>query len=197
MNGVPWSAVELEMLEQLAMDQPPDRLAAVYNCWAGQRRFAVRTREAVIWMANKRGFRDRACGDWVSTGYICQTLGISFNTPQRWSDQYGIPCHRDGRGRRFFRRSDLRRVAKRQPERFAGISADRLFLLLEDRSMADAVAAAFPRRPMAPRQIRCVETGWLYPSIKGAARRVGVVSGAIQRAIRTGGTAAGYHWTHA
>lgn len=197
MNNSRWLNVELEMLEQMAIDYPPDQLAAVYNQWAQSQNLTLRTKAAVEWMANKRGMRERACGDWVSTGYICQVLGISFNTPQRWSDQYGIPCHKDGRGRRFFLRSELRRVAKQQPVRFAGIAADRLFLLLEDRNLADAVAAAFPRRPMAPRRIRCIETGWMYPSVKSACRRIGIPRGAIQRAIRTGGTAAGYHWSYA
>lgn len=197
MNGIQWTTRELEMLEQLAMDQPPCRLPAVYNKWASNNGFTTRTTKAVTWAANRRRMRDKATGDWVHTGYICRLLGVSFDMTTRWSDRYGIPCFRDGRRRRYFRRSELRRVAKESPERFAGISADRLFLLLEDRDLADSIAAAYPRRPMQCRPVRAIETGWLYPSVRVAASRVGVVRGSIQRAIRTGGTAAGYHWTYA
>ncbi len=197
MNGVRWSDRELEMLEQMVADYPTCRLAGVYNNWASNNGFTVRTRQAVIWAANRRGMGDKATGEWVNTAYICRQLGISFDTPHRWSDKYGIPCYRDGRGRRYFRRAELRRVAQQTPERFAGIPADRLFLLLEDRELANKVAAAHPLRPMAPRPVRAIETGWLYPSVRVAADRVGVVRGSIQRAIRTGGTAAGYHWSYA
>lgn len=192
-----WSDRELEMLEQLAMDQPPCKLPAAYNCWASNNGFTVRTRQAVIWAVNRRGMGDKATGDWMHTGYICRLIGISFDMPRRWSDQYGIPCYRDGRGRRYFRRSELRRVARQSPERFAGISADRLFLLLEDRELADSVAAAYPLRPMEPKPVRAVEAGRLFPSLRAAASCIGINRGAIQRAIKTGGTAAGYHWTYA
>lgn len=197
MNGIQWTARELEMLEQLAMDQPPCRLPAAYNKWASNNGFATRTSKAVTWAACRRGMRDKATGDWVHTGYICRLLGVSFDTPHRWSDRYGIPCFRDGRRRRYFRRSELRRVAKESPERFAGISADRLFLLLEDRDLADSVAAAYPRRPMQCRPVRCVETGWWYPSIRAAADRMGVDRCAISLAIRRGYRCSGYHWTYA
>lgn len=192
-----WSTRELEMLEQLAMDQPPSKLPAAYNCWARNNGFTVRTSQSVTWAANRRGMRDRATGDWVHTGYICQVLGISFNMPQRWTDQYGIPCYRDGRGRRYFRRSDLQHVARQSPERFAGIPADRLFLLLEDRELADSVAATYPLRPMQPRPVRAIETGWFYSSLREASQRVGARRSSIQRAIKSGGTAGGYHWTYA
>lgn len=193
-----WSPAELEMLEQLAGDQPPDRLIAEFNKWASNQGLPKRSRSAILTRLSRNGISTRAaCGEWVCTGYVCQVLGVGTDTPQRWTTHYGIPCHRDGRQARFFRRVDLRQVAKDRPEIFGGIDADRLFLLLEDRPLADAIAAAHPRRAMQPRPVRAIETGWRYPSIRAAAARVHIARQAIQHAIRTGGTAAGYHWTYA
>lgn len=191
-----WSERELEMLEQLAGDQPPDRLVWVFNKWARETGHPKRSHQALLTKLSRRGISVRASGDWVSTGYICQVLGVGSDTPQRWSDRYAIPCHRDGRGARFFRRSVLVKVARERPETFAGISADRLFLLLENRQLADQIATAYPHRSMDPRAVCAVETGWTYPSVRAAAARVYVTRQAIQIAIRTGRTAAGYHWKH-
>ena len=192
-----WSAREMEMLEQLAGDQPPDRLIHVYNNWAKRQGFATRTRGAILTRLSRSGITARAEGDWVSSGYVCATLGVGIDTTQRWTSHRGIPCHRDGRNARFFRRSDLRKAAHSQPETFGGIPADRLFLLLEDRELADRIATAYPWRAATPRPVCAVETGWSYPSVRAAAARFNICRQAIQHAIRTGGTAAGYHWTHA
>lgn len=197
MKPARWTAREMEMLEQMAGDQPPDRLIRSYNNWAKRQGFTARTHGAILTRLSRAGISARAEGDWVSSGYVCATLGIGIDTTQRWTDHRGIPHHRGGRNARFFRRSDLRRVAREQPETFGGISADRLFLLLEDRELADSIAARFPRRAMEPRPVRAVETGWSYPSVRAAAARFNICRQAIQHAIRTGGTAAGLHWTHA
>lgn len=192
-----WSVAELEALEDIAGNHPPDRLSWAYNNWAGRNGYGIRTHQAILTKLSRRGVSARACGDWVSCGYICQVLGIGTDRPQHWQARYGIPCHRDGRRARFYRRSDLRKAAEEQPAIFGGISADRLFLLLENRELADRVAATHPRCSKDPRPVRAVETGWFYPSIRAAAARVHVTRQAIQHAIRTGNTAAGYHWTHA
>lgn len=192
-----WSQAELDALVQLAIDVPTDRIPAAYLKWAAAEGFPMRSHAAVRSRLNRSRVIDKASGDWVSAGYICRVLGVGKDTTQRWTNRYGIPCHQDGRRRRYFLRSDLRRVARERPEIFGGIAADRLFLLLEDRKLADHIAAHFTRRGRDPRPVRAVETGWRYPSIGAAAARVHVARQAIQYAIRTGGTAAGHHWTFA
>lgn len=192
-----WSQAEREALVQLAIDVPADRLPAAYNQWAAAEGFPKRSLAAIRGRLNRSRVSDKASGDWVSAGYICRVLGVGKDTTQRWTNRYGIPCHQDGRRRRYFLRSDLRKVASKRPAIFGGIPADRLFLLLEDRELADHIAAHFTRRGRDPRPVRAVETGWWYESIRAAAARAHVARQAIQYAIRTGGTAAGYHWTYA
>jgi hypothetical protein len=196
MKPIRWSTEEVQALEQFAIDHPPDRLALIYSAWAAQQGFPKRSNHAIWSKLARAGLTIRAEGDWVSTTYICEVLGVAYDTPQKWTRR-GIPHHRNGRGARFFRRADLKQAALERPQMFGGISADRLFLLLEDRELADDIAARFTRRAADPRPVRAVETGWRYPSMRAAAERMYINRQAIQFAIRSGGTAAGYHWEFA
>ena len=192
-----WSAREMEMLEQMLVDHPYKRVPNVYNAWAVQAGFVLRTGLAIRRKAASLRVMDKASGDWVSAGYICAVLDVSLTTPKYWANRHEIPCYQDGRRRRYFQRSVLRSAARKQPEIFGGISADRLFLLLEDRDLADGIAARFTRRGADPKPVRAIETGWLYPSITAAAKRMGVRHSSIYKAINNGHRSAGYHWTHA
>eukprot|EP00808_Paulinella_micropora_P002543 g78978.t1 len=49
----------------------------------------------------------------------------------------------------------------------------------------------------APRPVRCLETGQVYPSISCAARSVHVVQQTLSKAVRKGGRAAGFRWMYA
>lgn len=192
-----WSAAELEALEDIATNLPSDLLSKRYNHWAAQNGYVQRTNYALRTKCSRLGIVCRATGEWVSAGFVRDVLGVGNDTPQRWTDRKWVTAHRDPRGRRTFRRADLVRMAKKRPAAFGGIPADRLFLLLEDRQLCDDIAARFPRRAMDPRPVLAVETGWRYPSIRAAAAKVFITRQAIQEAIRTGGTAAGYHWSYA
>jgi hypothetical protein len=64
-----------------------------------------------------------------------------------------------------------------------GFSADALFLLLEDRDLAEAVALAHPR-PMGDWRVRCIETGQIYASCNAAAKELHVSQACISLAIR-------------
>lgn len=191
-----WSAAELEALEDIATNQPSDLLTRRYNHWAAQNGYVQRTEHALRTKCSRRGIVCRPVGEWVSAGFVRDVLGIGNDTPQRWTERQWVTAHRDPRGRRTFRRTDLIRMAKERPAAFGGINPDRLFLLLEDRRLCNHIAKRFPRRAMDPRPVRAIETGWHYPSVRAAAARVYITRQAIQEAIRTGGTAAGYHWSY-
>ncbi|MEB3169079.1 MAG: MerR family transcriptional regulator [Synechococcaceae cyanobacterium] len=192
-----WTAAEIERLSDIANDNPPDRLLQVYSRWASDAGYPMRTRQALMTRLSRSGITPCPAGEWLCSGVIRRILGVGKDTTMRWHERGWLEAHRDGRGRRYYRRSDLRRLARNRPETFQGIAADRLFLLLEDRKLAGAIAAKYPRRAMEPRPVRAVETGWHYPSLRAAAQRMHVTRQAISYAIHHGGTAAGYHWTHA
>jgi hypothetical protein len=69
------------------------------------------------------------------------------------------------------------------PRVLGGFSADVLFALLEDRDLAESVAAAHPR-PMGDWRVRCIETGQIFSSCGAAARELHVTQACISLAIR-------------
>jgi hypothetical protein len=83
----------------------------------------------------------------------------------------------------YIERRAWRRLAREMPRVLGGFPADRLFLLLEDRELADTIAARYSR-PMGDWRIRCVETGRIYPSCGHAAREHHVTQACISLAIR-------------
>jgi hypothetical protein len=197
MNGQAWSSVEADMVEQLAGDVPPDQLIDAYNQWADQKGYPQRSKQAILSRVKRSGLSNRAIGEWVSSGYICRVLDVGYDRANRLSDHREVHCHRADSGYRYFKRSDLRRAAKESPEIFRGISANRLYLLLEDRELSESIAAAYPLPGNSPKSVCAIETGWTFPSINAACRHFHVSHGAIQQAIRTGRESAGYHWTYA
>lgn len=94
----------------------------------------------------------------------------------------------------YVRRRDLVRFARRRPDLFGGIQTARLVQLLEDERLAEEIAQGHPRRSNDRRSVRTVEAALVFPSIREAARRMGVTRQAVSFALRTGCRAAGYHW---
>jgi hypothetical protein len=83
---------------------------------------------------------------------------------------------------RYISRASWRRLARVMPRVLGGFSADALFLLLEDRQLAESVAAQYPQT-MGDWRIRCVETGQIWPSCCAAARELNVSQAAISKAM--------------
>lgn len=57
-----------------------------------------------------------------------------------------------------------------------------------------AINGEWPTRGRPRRQVRCVETGEVFPSADAAARAVFVVPKTVEKALTKGYRAGGYHW---
>lgn len=192
-----WTSAEVAMLMDLAGDRPSDQLIKDYNEWAVASGHPVRTERSIIVAINRRGGSSRAVGEWVTTGYVGAVLGCSGRTVLSWIRKGLVASHQRACGQNYIRRSDLIALARRHPEVLGGVSRDQLWALLENERLADSIAARYPRHHCQPQPVLAVEIQRRFPSITRAAAQVFVTPPAIRRAIRTGGTAAGYHWTHA
>jgi hypothetical protein len=84
---------------------------------------------------------------------------------------------------RYISREGWRRLAKGRPKALAGFDPDRLFQLLEDRDLAEDVAARYPLH-LGCYPIRCIETGQRWDSARKAAAELFVNSAYICRTIR-------------
>ena len=184
-----WSAAENEYLDQLIGDYPFPvlvrrmKIAATANGWP------PRTDKAISQRIRRTG---QACsarhGDWTTTGGAGEILGCPGSRVEAWLRR---KCIRDLLEVRtvghvqYIERRGWRRLARLMPRVLGGFSADVLFLLLEDRELADAVAAAHPR-PIGDWRVRCVETGQVFASAGAAAIEHHMSQAAISMAIRRG-----------
>jgi DNA-binding transcriptional MerR regulator len=190
-----WSQEEEEALEFITMNRPPHLINRLYNRWASRSGHVKRSALAIKLRIRMLGI-DRTTGDIVSASYVRKTLGVSPKTAQGWTDRGLLPDQRDKRNRRYFKRSEICDLARKHPMLFAGISADRLFMLLEDRELADEIAISHPWRTTQSRAVIAVEKRWRYATVQIAAAAVGVSRTAIYSAINRGTRSAGYHWSY-
>lgn len=197
MPGRHWTPAEADRLDHLAGNIPAPLIPKAFNAWAREHGIAPRTVISVQRQIERRRLRTTVVGDWLTTGGIARILGVSINTPQGWIQRGILPARQVYHGPRrpwFVRRVDLVALARQQPVLFGGIDRGPLVQLLEDEQLADQIVADHRRRQNSPRRIRCVETGRLYRSTRDAARAVFVARQLIQRAVRTGRSAGGFHW---
>lgn len=192
----PWTPVELEKLDSLAGNLPLPELIKSYNSWALRQRPPLprRSRRAIRGKAVKHKISLKCCGDSITITFTAEVLGISLARVRRWINRELIPVRRHYHC--YINRSDLVEMAWQHPLELHSIARDRLFDLLETEDVVEHVLThvAMSQGPHMPRPVRCVETGFWWPSIRAASRAVFIDPANIRKAIRSGRTAADRHW---
>jgi hypothetical protein len=182
-----WTPAEANYLEQLSGEVPWPTLVRRMKIAATQKGWPPRTEKAIMMRLRRTGQPGRARhGEWTTTGGVGEILGCPPTRIDSWLRRKRIreilEPQRIGQVRYISRRS-WRRLAREMPRVFGGFSPDALFLLLEDRELAEAVAEEHPRS-MGDWRVRCVETGQVWPSCGAAARELHVSQAAVSLAIR-------------
>lgn len=191
MSTVPprWTRAEADFLESLAGQYPIREIAGRYRRMATIEGWPFRSNQAVHLKMVRMGYRTRVrAGEWVTTGGAADLLGCPCARVEAWlrfkrNREILRPVWRGAF--RYVSRRSWRRLARQRPQALGGFSADRLFALLEDRDLAEQVAARYPR-PRGDWRIRCLETGREWPSAVVAARELHVSQAAITLAMREG-----------
>ena len=182
-----WTQPELEWLERLAGDVPFPTLLRSMHYKATTEGWPPRTDKAIVMrMRRSRQFCRARTGEWTTTYGAGEILGCPGTRVEAWLRRKPIARILDPQttgGTRYINRRSWRRLAKQMPRVLGGFSSDALFLLLEDRALADAIAEQHPR-PMGDWRVRCVETGQVFSSCGAAARELHVTQACISLAIR-------------
>ena len=185
-----WSPEEVRYLSEIGDSLPLGMLIYRFRRRADARGWPARTNGAIANKAFKLGLRSRdnrvRADDLTSPGGAAQILGCLPDRVSKWFDDPSLSpilkpvfC----RNVRYVDRKGWRRLAGERPDVLGGFGVDRLFMLLEDRDLAQAVAEAYPYQRKDNR-IRCIETGKIWPSASHAAREHFVTFSAICYAIR-------------
>jgi len=189
-----WSEAEDEFLLGLAGDLPMPLLQMTWTAEAAKRGWKDRNIHALRTRIYRLGCQSTPTGKWMTVSGLLG-LGIHRKTLSDWLTQGVIPSRLTrGRNLRYFKRSDVRALARREPWRFGGCQADDLFCVLEDRELAERIAADYPYRQGMAIPVRCLDTGRVWPSASEAARAVYCTQQAINDGIREGRRVVGMRW---
>jgi hypothetical protein len=184
-----WSATEVEFLSDMGDSLPPAILIRRFQRQAKAEGWPDRSEKAIRLKLGKLGFTSGSSririDDLLSPGGAALILGCPVPRIVRWLYEPQLqkllrPVL--GGCRRYVSRRGWRRLAHERPDVLGGFGADRLFQLLEDRELADAVAAAHPYQ-RGDYRIRCIETGQTWPNARQAANELFVSRSAICLAI--------------
>lgn len=182
-----WLPDEAAHLDQLAGDVPFAVLVKSMRCAARQHGWPVRSSKSIANRMTRTDQPRRArVGEWTSCYGAAEILGCPGSRVEAWIRRRQVREVLDPRvigTVRYISRASWRRLARVMPRVLGGFSADALFLLLEDRRLADSVAARYPQA-IGDWRIRCVETGQVWPSCIAAARELNVSQAAISKGIR-------------
>jgi hypothetical protein len=182
-----WNPDEIAHLDQMVGELPFAVLVRSMRGKAKQRGWPVRSAKSITERLNRTGQARRArVGDWTSCYGAAEILGCAGSRIEAWLRRPRIVEVLDIRvvgTVRYITRASWRRLAREMPRVLGGFSADALFLLLEDRPLAESVAARYPKS-IGDWRIRCVETGQIWPSCCVAARELHVSQAAISKGIR-------------
>lgn len=187
--GPRWSKPEIEHLNEMAGEIPFPDLVRKFQQRSRQEGWPPRSSSAILQRLHRTHQRG-ACrgGEWMTTGHVADVLGISRSRVDAWMRRPRVREILQPRWRgkvRYVERIAWRRLARQLPRVLGGFSADALFLLLEDRELADQVAEQH-RASIGDWRIRCLETGRIYGSCCEVARQHHISHTAVSRAVRLG-----------
>jgi hypothetical protein len=189
-----WSAEEDEFLMGLAGDLPMPMIRQTWAAEAAKHGWRQRNAHALRTRIYRLGCASMPTGKWMTLAGLLG-LGIHRKTISDWLTQGVIPSVlTGGRNLRYFKRADVVKLAKAEPWRFGGCDADQLFCVLENRGLADRIAAEYPFRQGVAKPVRCVDTGRVWPSASAAARSVYCTQQALNDGMREGRRVVGLLW---
>jgi hypothetical protein len=182
-----WSRAESDYLEFRVGDVPFPELAANFRRHAQQQGWPHRSDKAITMRLKRMGQKGRArCGATVTTGGVAAILGCPATRVEAWLRRPAILAILQPRwvgSFRYFERSAWVQLAREHPQVFGGFEADVLFMLLEDRELADSIAARYSRN-LGDWRVRCVETGRIYSSCGAVAKEHHVTQACVSLAVR-------------
>jgi len=191
-----WAAAEIHMLAGLAGDQPWVFLPGVYRRWAAHSRLPIRSDDELLKVARGLGLCLKPICNWLSPKDVAYYVGRAPVTIRRWVAKGLLkPKHSmQNRGPYWLGREDLKRLAKKRPDLFAGADPGKLYLLLEKQELIDHIQQKHSVCHGRRKPVQCIETGRIYPSATAADRSLHNAPGAVAQSIMAGTRSGGFYW---
>lgn len=185
MSGKIWTEPEIELLRSLAGDMPWPMVVKTYRQHASRRGWTERSPSALRRYAEDYGIHRRCVGEWLTTVHVAKAMNTSTFSVYRWIKDKQLDSKTINR-QHWISRAALRKLARRKPELFGGLSESDLVQLLDQEGIARRVA----EQKLPARSVRhpvvCLETGQRFASIGAAARAAGVCKETMRKAVIDG-----------
>ena len=187
MNGNKWTFEEVQQLELIGDQYPLEMTIKKYQRWARAKNQPSRTGKSIHIKLSRLNIcytKRVASGDLLSTGDVADILGFSTSRMVYVVDKNtDILCPVWAGRRRYASRANWRQLAIERPTIFGACSANKLFILLEDRSLAEHISRSYRFR-IRDYRIRCVESQRVWKTATAAARELFISPAALRLAIR-------------
>ena len=187
MKANKWSFAEIKQLELIGDQYPLKITIQKYQTWARLRRQPPRTARSIHGKLSKLGIcysKRIASGELLSTRDVADILGFSTDRMVYVVDKNtDILCPVWAGRRRYANRANWRQLAMERPRIFGGCTANKLFVLLEDRDLAEHISKNYRFR-LGDYRIQCLETKQIWANACAAARDLFISPSALTLAIR-------------
>ena len=187
MNGNKWTFEEVRQLELIGDQYPLEITIKKYQRWARLKNQPLRTGKSIHIKLSRLGIcysKRVASGDLLSTGDAADILEFSVSRMVSIVDKNAdilLPVWA-GR-RRYASRANWRQLAMERPKLFGACSASKLFILLEDKELAEHISRSYRFR-IRDYRIQCLETKRIWANARAAARDLFISPSALTLAIR-------------
>lgn len=166
-----WTEFEVNVLRSLAETTPQCQIKARYNSIVVKQGLPQRSFTAIKSKCNKDGILIRPEVETYDVPYVAKCLGVCNTTIYKWIKDFGLKATRSRNkayAHYYISHKSLRAFARKNPERFAGVDPINLFILINDKDLADQITEQYPRKistQFGCTRIRCITTGKIYTSI--------------------------------
>lgn len=166
-----WTKVEIDLLRSLAEMTPLYQMKGKYNSIASKMNLPRRTLQSIKSKCNKSAIVIKPEVQTYNVPHVARCLDVCHSTIYSWIKYEGLKASRRRNSRYlhyYISHRDLRAFVRKHPQKFAGVDPLNLFILIDDKDLADKVTQQYPKRlpsQFPSTRMRCVTTGKIYQSI--------------------------------
>ena len=196
-NWQKWTEPELEFIKEHANDLPWVKFYAEFKRQAGMYGWPPRTEKAFAKRLYEMGYDKQPRYVMIQLPELARMLGVSREVTARWAKKdLPVGYRNPANGYSYVSIKEVRKFARRNPHKFAGIKYRNLFAVLGDEEFCQHIVDTYPIRPGLSRPVLCITTNKVYKSASDAAKQLNVVRQAITKACRENATCLGYRFKY-
>ena len=193
---LPWQPEETHILESLLTVQPLEVILKRIQQLDRRRGWPIRTRASLYTKSLDFSPTVRPILDNWPMQELANILGVDHERARLWTRWSNLKYTKRAGGFFSIKRADFIEWAYQNPEKLAGIDAERLDYVLEDYDFCERVSKLPYIGTGIARKVKNLTTGQVFKSAREAARQSHLSKWCVNGAIKRGGKAGGDYWEY-